>query len=153
MASVQEVASALLRTCKSFLSEPLTRKVGGTAHSMSAPAPAENARQSRRGSSIEGGLRIKGQISGNEDLLVDGTVDGPIALEAGTLTVREKGRVTGDISAREVVVHGRVTGNLDASHEIAIKANGSVVGDVSTLRIAIDDGAQFKGTIEIDSKK
>ena len=86
---------------------------------MSVPAPVKNAQQPRRGSSIEGGLRIKGQISGNEDLLVDGTVDGPIALEAGTLTVREKGTVTGDISAREVVVHGRVTGNLDASHGIA----------------------------------
>ena len=99
--------------------------------------------------SIPAGLCIQGQISGTEDLVVDGIVNGPIRLAGCTLTVREKGKVTGNIAAREVVVYGSVSGNVQATERVQIKASGSVVGDIGTARIIIDDGAHFKGSIEI----
>ena len=96
------------------------------------------------------GLRIKGELSGNEDLLVDGTVEGPIHLADHKLTVGLSGKLTSDVVAREIVVHGTVKGNLRASERIEIMKNGSVVGNLTTARILIEDGASFKGSIEID---
>src|ERR1700733_5949348 len=98
------------------------------------------------------GLRIKGELSGNEDLLVDGTVEGPIRLADHKLTVGLSGKLASDVVAREIIVHGSVTGNLRASERIEIMKNGSVVGDLTTARILIEDGASFKGSIEIDSE-
>ena len=111
------------------------------------------AEQFRHGDSVVAGLRIKSQISGNEDLVVEGTVEGPIQLAGCTLTVGENGKVTGDIAAREVVVHGSVMGNVLASERVQIKASGSIVGDIGTARIIIDDGAHFRGSIEIGAKE
>jgi cytoskeletal protein CcmA (bactofilin family) len=110
------------------------------------------AEQFRHGNSVVAGLRIKGQISGNEDLVVEGTVEGPIQLAGCTLTVGEKGKVTGNIAAREVVVQGSVTGNVQANDRVEIKSSGSITGDITTARIIIDDGAHFKGSIEIGTK-
>jgi cytoskeletal protein CcmA (bactofilin family) len=112
----------------------------------------KSAEQFRRGSHILAGLRITGQISGNEDLTVDGNVEGPIQLADGALTVGGKGTVKGDVAVRELVVHGTVTGDLQARDRLEIKASGSVVGDVMTSRIVIDDGAHYKGSIEIGWK-
>ena len=98
------------------------------------------------------GLRVKGEISGNGDLYVDGDVEGPIQLADGKLTVGTSGTITADVVAREVIIYGRVKGNLQARDRIEIKKEGSVVGDLLTARIVIEDGAQFKGSIEIDRK-
>jgi cytoskeletal protein CcmA (bactofilin family) len=95
-------------------------------------------------------LHVKGEISGNEDLHVDGSVEGQIALEDRKLTVGASAKVSADISAREIVIYGNVKGNLRARDRIEIKKDGSVVGDLTTARIMIEDGAYFKGSIEID---
>jgi cytoskeletal protein CcmA (bactofilin family) len=95
-------------------------------------------------------LHVKGEISGNEDLLVDGSVEGLIQLDDRKLTVGATAKVTADIIAREVVVFGVVKGNLRAKDRIEIKKDGSVNGDLTTARIMIEDGAYFKGSIEID---
>ena len=95
-------------------------------------------------------LHIKGEISGNEDLHVDGSVEGLIQLNDRKLTVGASAKVTADLVAREVVVYGSVKGNLRARDRIEIKKDGSVVGDLTTARIMIEDGAYFKGSIEID---
>ena len=95
-------------------------------------------------------LHIKGEISGNEDLQVDGTVEGLIQLDDRKLTVGASAKVTADLVAREVVVYGSVKGNLRARDRIEIKKDGSVIGDLTTARIMIEDGAYFKGSIEID---
>ncbi len=95
-------------------------------------------------------LHLKGEITGNEDLNVDGSVEGLIQLEDRKLTVGASAKVTADIIAREVVVYGNVKGNLRARDRIEIKKDGSVVGDLTTARIMIEDGAYFKGSIEID---
>jgi cytoskeletal protein CcmA (bactofilin family) len=95
-------------------------------------------------------LHVKGEISGNEDLLIDGSVEGLIQLDERKLTVGPAAKVTADIIAREVVVYGNVKGNLRAKDRIEIKKDGSVNGDLTTARIMIEDGAYFKGSIEID---
>jgi cytoskeletal protein CcmA (bactofilin family) len=108
-------------------------------------------------SSISGGvarlgasLHVKGEITGNEDLAIDGSVEGLVHLEDRKLTVGASAKLTADIIAREVVVYGNVKGNLRAHDRIEIKKDGSVVGDLTTARIMIEDGAYFKGSIEID---
>src|SRR3984885_10618341 len=95
-------------------------------------------------------LHVKGEISGNEDLLIDGTVEGLITLDERKLTVCLSAKFTADIIEREVVVYGTVKGNLRAKDRIEIKKDGSVNGDLTTARIMIEDGAYFKGSIEID---
>ena len=95
-------------------------------------------------------LHVKGEISGNEDLHSDGSVEGLVQLEDRKLTVGASAKLTADVVAREVVVYGSVKGNLRARDRIEIKKDGSVVGDLTTARIMIEDGAYFKGSIEID---
>jgi cytoskeletal protein CcmA (bactofilin family) len=97
-------------------------------------------------------LRVKGEISGNEDLFVEGSVDGLIQMEGGKLTVGPDAKIAADILAAEILVYGEVKGNLCARDRIEIKKNGSVLGELTTSRIMIEDGAYFKGSIEIDRK-
>jgi cytoskeletal protein CcmA (bactofilin family) len=112
-----------------------------------AYSPAVVDRNSAR---LGPGLHIKGEITGSEDLLIEGTVEGLIQLEERKLTIGTSATVTADIIAREVVVYGNVKGNLRARDRIEIKKDGSVAGDLTTARIMIEDGAYFKGAIEID---
>lgn len=109
-------------------------------------SPSSSGATARLGAS----LHVKGEITGNEDLSIDGTVEGLVHLEERKLTVGASAKVTADIIAREVVVYGNVKGNLRARDRIEIKKDGSVVGDLTTARIMIEDGAYFKGSIEID---
>ena len=95
-------------------------------------------------------LHIKGEISGNEDLLIDGSVEGLVQLDERKLTVGTTAKLTTDIIAREVVVYGTVKNNLRAKDRIEIKKDGSVNNDLTTARIMIENGAYFKSSIEID---
>jgi cytoskeletal protein CcmA (bactofilin family) len=127
---------------------------GSTVTPFGAPPVARptspTARTSARlGSSLE----IKGQITGTEDLQIDGKVEGSISLRGHELTVGSTAQLKSEINAREVVVYGKVIGNLHARDRVDVKKDGSVVGDISTARISIEDGAQFKGRIEIDPSK
>lgn len=110
------------------------------------PATSGSGGTARLGAS----LHVKGEITGNEDLSIDGSVEGLVHLQDRKLTIGASARVTADVIAREVVVFGNVKGNLRARDRIEIKKDGSVVGDLTTARIMIEDGAYFKGSIEID---
>ena len=112
----------------------------------SYPASSSGSGIARLGAS----LHVKGEITGNEDLAIDGTVEGLVQLEDRKLTIGASAKLTADVIAREVVVYGNVKGNLRARDRIEIKKDGSVVGDLTTARIMIEDGAYFKGSIEID---
>jgi len=95
-------------------------------------------------------LLVKGEITGTEDLLIDGAVEGLIHLDEQKLTVGTTAKVTADINARDVVVYGYVKGNVRAMGRIEIKKDGAIIGNLTTAQIMIEDGADFKGSIEID---
>ena len=129
---------------------PVTAPVSTTAkHSLEAPRTHV---ASRAPSWLGPGLAIKGQITGAEDLQVECKVDGPISLGEHRLTIGQNAHVDGEITASEVVVYGDVKGSLLATGRIEIKKHGSVVGDLTTSRIMIEDGAYYKGSIEIARK-
>src|SRR5256885_13534878 len=95
-------------------------------------------------------LHVKGEISGNEDLYIEGTVEGLVHLDERKLTVGVTAKLTADVVAGEVVVYGSVKGNVRGKGKIEIKKDGSVNGDLTTAQIIIEDGAYFKGSIEIE---
>jgi cytoskeletal protein CcmA (bactofilin family) len=117
-----------------------------------APAPAPQASQPARtgeASTISAGLRIKGDITGTSDLTVEGETHGKIRITNGRVTVGASGRVTADIDAREIVVHGNVQGNLKATESVRLGPSGRVEGSILTPRIGIDDGARLRGNVEM----
>jgi cytoskeletal protein CcmA (bactofilin family) len=93
-------------------------------------------------------MNIRGEIRTREELIVDGEVEGVLESQS-LLTVGPNGKVKANIKAREVVVFGSVRGNVDAAEKIAIRDHGRVIGDIKTCGISIDDGAYFKGSIDI----
>ena len=95
-------------------------------------------------------LQVKGEIFGSDDLLIEGAVEGLIHLQDRKLTVGALAKVNADINARDVVVYGYVKGDVRATGRIEIRKDGSVMGNLTTAQILIEDGADFKGSIEID---
>jgi cytoskeletal protein CcmA (bactofilin family) len=96
-------------------------------------------------------LVIKGEVSGSEALYIDGRIEGKITLTDNRVTIGRNGTVQADITAREVVVMGKVTGNIDCTDRVDIRSEGSVNGNVSTVRISVEDGAVMKGGIQVKS--
>jgi cytoskeletal protein CcmA (bactofilin family) len=94
-------------------------------------------------------LIVNGEVSGSESLYIDGKVEGAINLPGNRVTVGRNGQVAANITAREVVVLGKVRGNIQASDRVDIRSEGSLTGDVAAARISIEDGAYFKGGIDI----
>ena len=109
------------------------------------PVSATTADQATIGKS----LVIKGEVTGSESLYIDGRVEGSINLSGNRVTVGRNGVVSANINAREIVVLGKVRGNLTASDRVDIRSDGSLTGDVVAARISIEDGAFFKGGIDI----
>ena len=96
------------------------------------------------------GLEIKGEISGNEDLKLDSKLEGRVLIGGFRVTLGPRARVDAEIVAREAVISGELTGNVRASDRIEIKKDASVVGDLKTAKIMVEEGAFVKGAIEID---
>jgi cytoskeletal protein CcmA (bactofilin family) len=93
-------------------------------------------------------MTIKGEIRAREELLVDGEVEGLLESQS-LLTVGTNGKVRGNIKAREVAIFGSVHGNVEVTEKLAIREQGSLIGDIKCAGISIDDGAYFKGSIDI----
>src|SRR6266700_2515640 len=114
-----------------------------------APGPrVEPMRTPKQTATIGPSMTIKGEIRAREELLVDGEVEGSLESQA-LLTVGPNGKVRANIKAREVVIFGSVRGNVEVTEKIAIREQGSLVGDIKSAGISIDDGAYFKGSIDI----
>jgi cytoskeletal protein CcmA (bactofilin family) len=108
---------------------------------------------SKSSASISQGIRIKGEVTGSEDLFVDGHVEGKVNLSNGSLTVGPNGDVKADIIAREVIVRGRVDGKIVGREKIQLWSTGNVAGDLQTERLMIEDGAVLRGRVEIETGK
>src|ERR1700723_560976 len=115
-----------------------------------APRPATAATTTTADRATIGkSLVIKGEVTGSESLYIDGRVEGSISLAGNRVTIGRNGVVAANINAREIVVLGKVRGNLTASDRVDIRSDGSLTGDVVAARISIEDGAFFKGGIDI----
>jgi cytoskeletal protein CcmA (bactofilin family) len=97
---------------------------------------------------ITQGIRIKGEITGKEDLFVDGSLEGKLDLGNASCTIGPNGKVKADIVAREVIVRGHVDGKIDGSDRVQLWNSGRVTGEVRTERLAIEDGALLRGKVE-----
>jgi cytoskeletal protein CcmA (bactofilin family) len=92
---------------------------------------------------------IKGELSGSEDLTIEGHVEGRIDLKGNVLTIGPNGKIKAEVFAKSVVVLGEVTGNVTASEKVDIRDNGSVDGDIASPRVAIAEGAHFRGSVDM----
>ena len=128
-----------------------TKKEATTLSSMSSMPVGRMEPESSRGGSATIGkaVKIAGQIFSREDLYVDGDVEGTIELMDHKLTIGPNGKVHAGVKAREVVALGAIQGNVEASERIEIRKDAKLVGDIKTARIVIEDGAYFKGSIDI----
>jgi len=136
--------------------KPAEEKGSTPATSHEAPrAPARAPERERNMESVVNigqSVEIKGTLTGNEDLTIEGMVDGKILVKDHALTIGANGRITAEVHAKTVVVVGHVVGNITADDKVEIAPSGSVEGDVRAPRVAIADGAKFKGTIDMDRK-
>ena len=112
------------------------------------PASAALPVSPRAAACISQGIRIKGEITGKEDLFVDGTVEGKLDFGNASVTVGPNGKVKADISAREVIVRGQVDGKIEGTERVQLWNSGRVIGEVRTERLAIEDGALLRGKVE-----
>jgi cytoskeletal protein CcmA (bactofilin family) len=92
---------------------------------------------------------IKGELNGSEDLTIEGQVEGKIELRQNVLTIGPNGRIKAQVFAKSVIILGEVTGNVTASEKVDIRDNGSVDGDIAAPRVAIAEGAHFRGSIDM----
>jgi cytoskeletal protein CcmA (bactofilin family) len=97
-------------------------------------------------------VQIRGELTGSEDLYLDGEIEGNIDLRDHSLIIGPNGKIKAGISARDLVVHGKVEGNVTATGRVELRKSCTLIGDVSTQRIVIEDGAFFKGSIDIKEK-
>jgi cytoskeletal protein CcmA (bactofilin family) len=140
-------------------SKPFSPEAERPANSTSTPAaaaepstpaaPRAAVTSSAEQATIGKSLVIKGEVTGSESLYIDGRVEGSINLAGNRVTIGRNGVVAANINAREIVVLGKVRGNLTASDRVDIRNDGSLTGDVIAARISIEDGAFFKGGIDI----
>ncbi len=127
-------------------------RIPGT--SLNAPAPPSrplaSAPAARNLACLGSTIVVKGEITSEEDLQIDGKVEGNISLRGNRLTIGRGAQLNSEINAREIIVYGSASGNLRARDRVEIKKDGQVIGDITTARISVEDGAYFKGRIEIE---
>ena len=120
------------------------------AHTPAVPSGGDFRPQTARDNvNIGKSVFIKGELSGSEDLTIEGNVEGRIELKDNTLTTGPNGKIRAEVFAKQVIVLGEVTGNVTASEKVDIRDNGSVDGDVTSPRVAIAEGAHFRGAIDM----
>jgi cytoskeletal protein CcmA (bactofilin family) len=120
-------------------------------HGGTSAAPTGPNFAGRSSSYLGPGLQIKGEISGNEDLKLDSRVEGLVSIGGFRLTVGPSAHLNADIVAREAVISGEVNGDISAADRIEIMKSASIVGDITTGKIVIEEGAYFKGGVEVGS--
>lgn len=133
-----EPEKSVMSTTPTFSSEPTP-----------VAAPRNAVINSTEQATIGKSLVIKGEVTGSESLYIDGRVEGTINLPGNRVTVGRNGQIQANINAKELVVLGKVKGNITASDRVDIRNEGSLAGDVVCQRISIEDGAYFKGSIDI----
>ena len=101
---------------------------------------------------IGSSIKIKGDVSGKEDLIINGSVEGTIDFRDNDVVVGEKGQVNANVIAKNISVEGELKGELRGSEQVTIKPSGRVVGDIRAPRVVLNDGCQFKGSVDMEEK-
>ena len=127
---------------------PVPVPVASSPSTHSTPPAAPLPVSPRAAACISQGIRIKGEVTGSEDLFVDGQVEGKLSLSNGSLTVGPNGSVKADLNAREVIVRGTVEGKVSGRDRVQLWSTGRVNGEVQTERLAIEEGAVLRGKVE-----
>jgi cytoskeletal protein CcmA (bactofilin family) len=131
---------------------PVTRVAtpkGDTSMTDATLKPSAPVASTNHVSCLGGSLVLRGELSGKGDMVIEGQIEGPINLQDHCLTIASQGQAKSDITARQVIVSGSVVGNISAADKIEIRKTGHVVGDLVAAGIAIEEGAYFKGSIEV----
>lgn len=137
--------------------QPVPPPAAVAAPSIPAPAPHKETPKASDPYRADVGhigksVQIKGELTGSEDLYLDGEIEGTIDLRDHSLIIGPNGKIKAGITARDLVVHGKVEGNITATGRVELRKSCTLIGDVSTQRIVIEDGAFFKGAIDIKEK-
>jgi cytoskeletal protein CcmA (bactofilin family) len=142
----KEVAAMFEKRKDNTHEEPEIESRGGKGGDWS---PSETF-NTRNAAVIGATIKIKGEISGNENLLIEGNVVGSVALNGHDLTIGQKGSVEADLAAKTVKVEGQVTGDIQGEEKVIITQTGRVRGNITAPRVTLEDGAKFKGAIDMD---
>lgn len=131
--------------------ETKDKPVAGEIQKLAArPAPPAAEPVASKGEAVIGrSIQIKGEVSGEEDILVEGTVEGRIILQSHHLTVGPSGRLQAEVSAKVITIEGEVAGNVMATEKVILTKRGSLTGDIKATRLSVEDGAFLKGTVEL----
>ena len=127
---------------------PLTPPPAHSSSASNIPAISSLPVSPRASACISQGIKIKGEVTGSEDLFVDGQVEGRLSLANGSLTIGPNGNVKADVSAREVIVRGNLEGKVSGKDKVQLWSTAKVTGEVTTERLAIEEGALLRGKVE-----
>lgn len=117
-----------------------------------SPATTHSPSFARDHAVIGPSLRINGEVTGEEDLVIQGQVDGKVELQKNSVTIGKNGVIRADIHGKIVTVEGKVTGNLFGHEKVVIRQSGKVRGNITAPRVTLEDGAQFKGSIDMEGR-
>ena len=120
-----------------------------TPSTLNPAAPVKTVTSPIEQATIGRTLVIKGEVSGSESLYIDGRIEGTLSFKDHRVTVGRNGVVQANIAAREVVIMGKVTGNVECSDRVDIRSEGSLTGDVVSQRISVEDGAMLRGSVQL----
>ena len=118
-----------------------------------APPMSRDVGPARKSGMIGPSITIHGDVTGEEDLVVDGVIEGTVNLKENNLVVSENGKVTANVNARIIRVDGEVKGELRGTEQVSISPTGKVSGDIRAPRVVLEDGCQFKGSVDMESDK
>lgn len=122
----------------------------GAAAAESAPRPRATRMGGTEPATIGPSIRIKGELTGEENLVIEGSVEGTIHLEKNDLTIGASGRIKADIHAKGVIVEGELQGDIVGTEKVVIRRSGNMRGNIVAPRVTLEDGAMFKGSIEME---
>ncbi len=129
-----------------------SRPVMGATPSTPIPTPGEPARRSAERATIGPSIFIVGDLTGDEDLVIEGRVEGKVDLKQNNVTVGKNGRVRADVFGRVVIIEGEVDGNVFAQEQAILRTSGAIRGNISSPRVILEDGSRFKGSIDMEPK-
>jgi len=129
--------------------EPEAHDEPETSTWQESPRP-EPITRTQATSVIGSSITVKGDVTGDENLIIEGHVDGVVQLPANDLTVGTSGSVTANLTAKTIRIDGKVDGNIEGTELVTVSRTGKVKGDITAPRVTLEDGAQFKGSIDMD---